>query len=339
MSHLSGGGGPTGNNQTRSALEVCQPSRLMSGELDDSDDMSGNNDPSTETDNSGDGRPSNTTLLCTAFASFMTFATVQLFFAFLAGSSAMKGDSAAMIVDSMTYLFNWYAERRKARFDEENTADATESEREERIMLREKRKLVLRLEIIPPLISVTTLVAVTIVILKQAIEVLVLDTKRSEAEQAKPNIKLMMAFSIVNLGLDFLNVFCFARARRLLGFETKIDAHQVEDYGCADPTSAISSSVSDKNKTGSLYVHMNREQNGNGEASDTLHDEDDGFDGNELQAPDGNGDKANLNMVRWSSWVTNGLTSHLDPDLSTIICTFSARRTPTSSLIPSEVLP
>jgi Co/Zn/Cd efflux system component len=171
-----------------------------------------------------DSIPSNERLLGTAFFSFMMFALTQLVFAFVAGSEAMMGDSAAMIVDSMTYLFNWIAERRKNRFDQLNDdsslpvgADAITAAR---IRERSKRKLVLQMEIFVPLISVTTLVMVTIFVTKKAVGVLLLDMHRGRDEQRMPNIHLMLAFSIFNLALDGLNVFCFARSKHLMGYAT-----------------------------------------------------------------------------------------------------------------------
>jgi Co/Zn/Cd efflux system component len=194
--------------------------------------------------------PSNEFLLLTAFFSFMSFALLQLVFAFVAGSQAMMGDSAAMIVDALTYLFNWIAERRKRRFDEENeevvcptttltiddeataiestasdvardsgASDVVERQRVQRHVLeRTKRKMVLHLEVIPPIISVTTLAAVTVVVTNKAVRVLILDLHRNTDQQRRPNVTLMLAFSIFNLFLDGMNVFCFARAKHLMGY-------------------------------------------------------------------------------------------------------------------------
>ena len=62
--------------------------------------------------------PSNERLLCIAFVSFCSFATVQAFVAMIAGSEAMLADTAAMVVDALTYLFNWFAERQKQYYSE-----------------------------------------------------------------------------------------------------------------------------------------------------------------------------------------------------------------------------
>lgn len=180
----------------------------------------------TESDTQEDGifhgdtvkRPSNERLLATAFVSFLSFALLQLVFAFIANSEAMKGDSAAMMVDSMTYLFNWIAEHRKNHFDWDGvTGDtAIDSVRAQKIRERAYRKMVLQMEIAPPLLSVSTLLAVTVVVTYRAVLVLL----RGPAASRHPNIHLMMGFSLFNLGLDCLNVFCFARAKHLTGYAT-----------------------------------------------------------------------------------------------------------------------
>lgn len=208
-------------------------SRGLNGSLsnthDDDDDTNNENDS-----NQDKQRPSNEKLLGTAFMSFMTFSLIQLCFAFIAESQAMKGDSAAMIVDSMTYLSNWIAEKRKSTFDQtylppppiplpfsSSSPDNYDPVREaKRLKERARRKMVLTLEILPPLISVSALIGITIVVLKQAIHVLLMDRYRQQKDQTDPNIHVMLAFSTCNLGLDALNVFCFAKSKHLTGFQT-----------------------------------------------------------------------------------------------------------------------
>jgi Co/Zn/Cd efflux system component len=151
----------------------------------------------------------------------MTFTLCQTVAAVIAGSEAMMGDSAAMFVDALTYLFNLVAERKKSHF-EATWIGTTEKDplKARRIRQRAKRKMVLTMELIPPLISVATLIVVTIFVLRHAIRVLVLDVHRPVSMQGDPNINLMLFFSSLNLFLDFLNVFCFARANHLWGFKT-----------------------------------------------------------------------------------------------------------------------
>jgi Co/Zn/Cd efflux system component len=166
-------------------------------------------------------RPSNERLLLTAFFSFFGFTCAQSVAAFIADSEAMKGDSAAMAVDALTYLFNLIAERRKSRFEEHwPGTDETDPERRKRIKERAKRKMTLRLEIIPPVLSVTTLVLVTADVLHSSLTLLLLDSHRDRSEQGDPNVNLMLGFASLNLLLDAVNVICFARAKRLCGYNT-----------------------------------------------------------------------------------------------------------------------
>ena len=166
----------------------------------------------------------NERLLVIAFISFMSFSLTQMYFAFRAESEAMKGDSAAMIVDSLTYLFNLFAERRKRTFDKqyvEPTAMVFETpERARQVRQRTKRKVILQYEILPPLLSVVTLVIVTAVVLREAMRVIWLDMHRNPDLQSDPDIHLMMMFSIINLGLDGINFMCFARGGHLFGYDT-----------------------------------------------------------------------------------------------------------------------
>jgi Co/Zn/Cd efflux system component len=197
-------------------------------------------------DNDDSNVPSNEVLLLTAFFSFMCFALMQLVFAFVAGSQAMIGDSVAMIVDALTYLFNWFAEGRKRRFEEEHekvvcpsSTDgepasepsppdsaresgafdvSNEAQRAQRERQRTKRKMVLRLEVIPPIISVMALAALTVVVANGAVRELLLDLHRNKNQQSQPNVNMMLAFSLANMFLDSMNLFCFARAKHLMGY-------------------------------------------------------------------------------------------------------------------------
>jgi Co/Zn/Cd efflux system component len=183
--------------------------------------------------NNHNNRPSNENLLGTAFCTFMSFALIQTVVAVFARSEAMMGDSAAMIVDALTYLFNYVAENKKNQFEQLQFADCADNnqqdvdpEKQQRIVTRTKRKLVLQLELIPPLISVSVLLVVTAIVLHHAIKVLILDSHRSTSLQGNPNINIMIFFSIVNLLLDIVNVVNFAKAKHLFGYETDEHAHR-----------------------------------------------------------------------------------------------------------------
>ena len=160
--------------------------------------------------------------------------------AVIAQSEAMLGDSAAMVVDSMTYGFNLYAEKKKKKnedFDEDEISNGAEIEitpvavggernettdndisRYRRILRQRKRHL--HLELMPPVMSVSVLLVVIGLVLHDSIHTLIIDAHRSEKEQSRPNLVLMMTFSVLNLVLDLVNVFCFARAKHLMGYKT-----------------------------------------------------------------------------------------------------------------------
>lgn len=189
----------------------------------------------------GRSRPSNEKLLCTAFISFQCFSIAQIVVAVIAESEALLGDSLAMMVDAFTYLFNWFAERQKALYAEklrrqqlmvspssasveniEKGSSAAEADLPT-IQALQYKKYTYQLEIVPPLISVATLIVVTIFVLKESIGVLVLDAQRDRSEQSDPNVRLMMLFSCLNLLLDVVNVGCFASAKHALGYNTTPD--------------------------------------------------------------------------------------------------------------------
>jgi len=220
------------------------------------------------------GIPSNETLLFTAFVSFMGFATVQTVVAFIAQSDAMLGDSAAMAVDALTYGFNLYAEREKTQdvvedqnngdeiadnielssSDKRNTTTHDESEGEtERDRLEQqflKRRRHLHLELVPPLMSVSILIIVTIFVLRNSIKTLILDTQRNESEQTQPNLKIMMAFSTANLFLDLFNVTCFATAKHLMGYNTTEQSNAEQHYGEVIDDEVYSGFNADDNESG-----------------------------------------------------------------------------------------
>lgn len=123
----------------------------------------------------------------------------------------MLADSAAMFVDALTYLFNLLAETLKNR---------PYSEKEKRMPahVRHYRRRLHRLylELIPPLISVSTLMVVTIFAFRDSITVL-LGKDSPESASDEPNVNIMLLFSALNLGLDAVNVTCFARAGQSVG--------------------------------------------------------------------------------------------------------------------------
>lgn len=95
-----------------------------------------------------------------------------------------------MYVDVLTYLFNFVAERLKRGHSGMSS--------------RQLRLRRLYLELVPPTISVTTLVAVTALALDQAIATLRHPPPKDTA--APPDLIIMLLFSGLNLALDVFNV-------------------------------------------------------------------------------------------------------------------------------------
>jgi len=137
----------------------------------------------------------------------------------IAKSQAMVGDSSAMVIDSLTYLFNSYAEKIKNKSLKESV-DENLSTAEKKLRRLERTRQRLWLEIIPPLCSVMTLIVLTIYIIIDAFNTLSkLDYEAGENDSSEePDIGVMFFFSALNLALDIMNVTCFARAKHAFGF-------------------------------------------------------------------------------------------------------------------------
>jgi len=101
----------------------------------------------------------------------------------------------------------------------------------ERKTERAKRKLKLTLELIPPFISVITLVACTAFILHESVAMLVLDSQRDANLQDSPNVSIMFVFSSLNLIVDAVNIVFFSKADHAFGYDTfEENVHQVETF-------------------------------------------------------------------------------------------------------------
>ena len=156
---------------------------------------------------------SNEYVLNVAFFSFLGFLLVQVVFALIAHSQAMLADSAAMIVDALTYLFNLVAERIKKR------PIPTDDSVPDVVRKRQRRRKVLYLEIVPPLISVVTLIVVSVVVLADAVDTILQRLTNEDQnggvdnDDDLPNAWIMFLFSSANLALDVMNVTCFAKAK------------------------------------------------------------------------------------------------------------------------------
>jgi Co/Zn/Cd efflux system component len=240
-----------------------------------------------------------------AFATFLGFTLVQFVFALAARSEAMLADCAAMSVDAVTYLFNFGAERLKHRDDTE----------EEKLLppdvLHRRRKLQrLYLELFPPLISVVTLLAVTVVALRKAIETILKDNRDLENP---PDVMIMLVFSALNLLLDAVNVTCFARAEQahVMGLPTVVMQHH--ERGSSTEMTVLLEKHDENNDATASYSATDAEMSSN--LSSNEDDDDDSTTSHEL----------NLNMC--SAWTVGshflGSVSFLDY-LLTLRKTFAA---------------
>jgi Co/Zn/Cd efflux system component len=150
-----------------------------------------------------------------AFFSFLGFMAVQAVFALIAHSQSMLADSEAMSVDALTYLFNMCAERIKNRPFSEHELSLPSP-----VRLRRRTMKRLYLELIPPLISVTTLIIVTVFVLRDSLQTLFGEHGEYDQADDDVDVSIMLLFSGINLLLDIVNVTCFARAHQAFGLQT-----------------------------------------------------------------------------------------------------------------------
>lgn len=166
----------------------------------------------TTDDKLEDENVSNEYVLNVAFWTFLGFLLLEAVFAIIANSNAMLEDAEAMSVDALTYLFNLCAERIKHRPYSEKELALPQNVREYR-----REMLRLYLELIPPLLSVITLVVVTAFAIQDAVETI---SQPEDVPEEDVNVAMMFWFSAANLVLDFVNVGCFARAHQAFGLTT-----------------------------------------------------------------------------------------------------------------------
>lgn len=186
---------------------------------------------------------------------------IQAVFAIIANSESMLADSEAMSVDALTYLFNlcagkcvcmcallvspgsvslrahtrvfWTTTTYTLCLSVERIKNRPYSDYERQLPkpLRERRRTMKRLylELIPPLISVSTLIVVTVVVLKDSFVILYgEDGQFSEPEDV--DVRLMLVFSGINLLLDIVNVTCFARADQAIGLTSFVATKENDEH-------------------------------------------------------------------------------------------------------------
>ena len=269
--------------------------------------------------------PSNKKLLCIAFVSFQSFAMVQLGAAIYAGSEAMLGDSIAMMVDALTYLFNLIAERQKevyaSKLQQQNKSSCAITPFTRSRMVLKYRKYTYQLELIPPVLSIATLLIVIGLVMKEAVHTLILDFQRDASLQSDPNVNLMMGFSVFNLILDLVNVGCFASASHALGYKT--DPAATDDPNDGDETDKATNKTHEVDERVDASAKNDSENDCDYDPGETksdgfsveapydaenrslqLHDYDDRFRGDKV------GDSTNLNMC--SAYTVSTASCFLD---------------------------
>jgi Co/Zn/Cd efflux system component len=142
----------------------------------------------------------------------------QAIFAIIANSESMLADSEAMSVDAVTYLLNLVAEKIKSR---PYTSEELRMPRWQRLRARKLKRLYL--ELIPPLMSVSTLMVVTVFTLKTSLATLFHSVDEVEEDV---DVNIMLLFSSLNLVLDLVNVSCFAKAHQAFGLNTIITSEK-----------------------------------------------------------------------------------------------------------------
>ena len=171
-------------------------------------------------------------------------------FAVAAKSEAMIADTLAMSVDAFTYLFNLLAEKLK------HTSLWNAEGLSKQELTRRRKEMRLYLELIPPLLSVTALIVVSIQTFKDAIKTIVEEQSSSSSHDVNmedvPNVNMMLFFSFLNLLLDVMNVTCFSKAKNfsLGGMDTVTITIQKgeEEQDQEDETANLSSDEEHSNR-------------------------------------------------------------------------------------------
>lgn len=142
---------------------------------------------------------SNETVLLGAFLSFMLFVVFEVIAGLQAQSLSLIGDAASMAVDAMTYLANFLAVRAMRIRGTRGGGALSTTE-------------VLIYEVLPPSISMTVLLGVTVFILSDAVETLTDgDAERGSTEEEVSRGMTMLIFGGINLAVDVVNVVFFIK--------------------------------------------------------------------------------------------------------------------------------
>ena len=125
----------------------------------------------------------------------------------------MFADSTAMAIDLFTFLFNFFAEKKKSDLDistqkiEElastlSTTKTISQTHHEQILSNQRLKLIL--ELLPPLFSATVLIIVNTYILQDAIYTLIVGDNGEDDEDI-PDVFIMFIFAVLKLILKCIS--------------------------------------------------------------------------------------------------------------------------------------
>ena len=128
-----------------------------------------------------------------------------------------------MTVDAATYLLNYAAERMKHKLEY-----VANSDKNNRIHFDRRELQRLLFELIPPTISATTLLVVTILTMIQSIKIIL--SHDSTKRQSPPDIVIMLIFSALNLVLDGLNLMEFSKVDHVVLSVTNVHHEHHHHY-------------------------------------------------------------------------------------------------------------
>lgn len=185
----------------------------------------------------------NTKILIITAVAFTVFVVAEIFGALFSNSISLLGDAFAMSIDVFSYISNIYAERVKF-----NSPDGKTLSLKSRIII----------DIIVPIFSTVSLLAVSAYVLISAIDVIHNYDEHNESSGNKVNVAFLYGFASANMGIDLLSMFLFY-SRGLSNFQGGNDSN---DSG-SDSASEVSSQ--DKGNDIKLSVEDNAaNQNGSG---------------------------------------------------------------------------
>lgn len=230
---------------------------------------------------------------------------LQAIFAILANSKSMMADCEAMSVDALTYLFNLCAERIKSR---PYSQEEINMPKWKRIRTRKLKRLYL--ELVPPLISVSTLMVVTILVLKESLATLY-GIKDPSTDEEVVDVHIMLFFSALNLVLDIVNVTCFAKAKQAFGFNNVLSSAGLHHSSQGSIRLTEKTPLVTQLSYGGIEVQL--------ESPPTVEEEN-----GEEDNDKGGGGVSGLNLNMCSAWTVSTFRACPFPSVVVIVITFAS---------------